>query len=379
MNMQDGLLVKWLKREGEVVQQGEPLAEIETAKISSELESPASGLLAQVLVPEGQVVPVGAILAVIAAPGEAIPSGQAPLPATTAAPPTKQPSPREMATAQESKPAAQVTPVARKLAREHSIDLAGVLGSGPGGRIVEADIQALIEVQARPVARVVPLTGLRATIAARMLQSLQSMAQVTLTTEVDITEAVQIREGLLSQWRPQRLRPLDLDLVLFAISRTLTGHPRLNATVAGQEVRLAEEVNLGVATALREGLIVPVIHRADEKGLLEIARELRELTRKAQDGALARDDVMGATFTVSTLASYDIDAFTPIIDPPQVAILGIGRVVEKPAVYEGQMAIRSMMFLSLTFDHRAVDGAPAAEFLRALKQRLESPRWMIGG
>jgi len=383
--MREGTIVKWLKKEGDPIKEGEPFAEIETEKIETEFESPVSGVIAHIMVAEGETVPVGTLLVIIAAPGEIVPRPTpAPRPAATAspAPPTRltpsAPSVTPPLAAQpEVRSAVQVIPAARLLAREHGIDLNLVRGTGPGGRIIEDDVRQAIEMLARPAAQTISLTGIRKTIADRMLQSVQTMAQVTLHTEADVTELVQLRRELLSQWRVHRLRPLDLDMVIKATARALKEHPRLNATLVDNQIRLLGEINLGIATALPDGLIVPVIQRASAKSLLEIAQEVRSLADKARRNALSTDDVTGGTFTITTLASYDIDAFTPIVNPPQVAILGIGRIIEKPAVYGREIAIRSMMSLSLTFDHRALDGAPSAEFLRAVRRNLEEPRWMM--
>lgn len=376
MNMQEGTLVKWLKREGDPVAQGEPLVEVETAKINSELESPAAGVVAHILATEGSTVPVGSVVAVITAPGEVVarPAPVTPPATTRAAPSTVVPtaSPRPATAAASS----QVVPAARRLAQQHNLDLALVQGTGPGGRITEADIQRALDARARPVAGVVPLTGVRKAIAERMLLSIQTMAQVTLTTEADVTEAVALRKELLGLWRPHRLRPMDQDLVVKAVARALADHPRINAVLDSSGLRHIEEVNIGVALALAEGLIVGVVHNADKKTLLTIAQEVRDLATKARDGKLSPEDVTGSSFTITSLASFNIDAFTPIINPPEVAILGIGRVVEKPAIHQGEIAKRSMMYLSLTFDHRALDGAPAAQFLQTVNRYLEEPRWM---
>jgi pyruvate dehydrogenase E2 component (dihydrolipoamide acetyltransferase) len=204
------------------------------------------------------------------------------------------------------------------------------------------------------------------------------MAQVTLTTEADVTGMVRLREELVSRWRPRRIRPLDQDIVVKAAADALEEHPRLNATLVDGEVRLLDDVNIGVAMSVPDGLMVPVIRNASGKDLLAIARESRELANKARKGELNIDDVTGAGFTITSLASYEIDAFTPIIDPPQVAILGVGRTVEKPAAHEGKIALRSMMHLSLTFDHRALDGVPASEFLRTVKRNLENLEQGLG-
>jgi pyruvate dehydrogenase E2 component (dihydrolipoamide acetyltransferase) len=208
-----------------------------------------------------------------------------------------------------------------------------------------------------------------------MLQSLQSMAQVTLTTEVDVTDAMKLREGLARHWKDGGLSPLHL--VIKATARALKEHPRMNAIQKEHEIELVQEINVGVAVSLQEGLMVPTIRRADEKHLAELAKESRDLANKAREGKASYDEVTGSTFTITNLGSYGIDAFTPIINSPQIGILGVGRVVEKPVVYQGEIAKRAMMFLSLTFDHRVIDGAPAAEFLRTVTGHLEDPWWMV--
>ena len=278
------------------------------------------------------------------------------------------------------RPAAQVVPRARLLAREHDIDLGAVQGSGPNGRILVADVERAVASQIHaPAGEVVPLKGLRKTIADRMMQSVQTMAQVTLTTEADVTEVVRLRQALVSEWRPHRLRPVDQDIIVKVVAASLCEHPRLNALLVNNEIRLLDEVNIGLAMAVPDGLLVPVIRRSNEKDLLSIARETRELADKSRKNELSIDDMTGAGFTITSLSTYEIDAFTPIIDPPQVAILGVGRIVEKPAVHQGEIAVRSMMFLSLAFDHRALDGVPAAEFLRTLKRKLEDPGRIASG
>jgi pyruvate dehydrogenase E2 component (dihydrolipoamide acetyltransferase) len=271
-----------------------------------------------------------------------------------------------------------VTPVARRLAQQHGIDLGQVRGSGPRGRILIEDVERVLAAQAQPAAQpapVVPIRGIRQTIATRMLQSLQTLAQVTLTTEVDVTDAMQLRDGLARHWQDRGLSPLHL--VIKATARALKEHPRMNAIQQEHEIELVREINVGVAVSLQEGLIVPVIRRADAKHLAEIARESRDLANKAREGKASYDEVTGGTFTITNLGSYGIDAFTPIINAPQVGILGVGRVVEKPVVYRGEITKRSMMFLSLTFDHRVIDGAPAAEFLHTVTGHLEDPWWMV--
>jgi pyruvate dehydrogenase E2 component (dihydrolipoamide acetyltransferase) len=431
MEMQDATIVKWLKQEGDAVREGEPLVEVETAKIETEMESTASGVLAHILVPEGVTVPIRTVLAIVAVPGEQVPRPPSAAPAIAPDPATARmtqpaagvapasqaapqvvPAARRLAqdrgidlsqvqgtgpggrilledvqravdarTATPPAPAAasvQVTPVARRMAQQHGIDLSQVRGTGPRGRIVVEDVESAIAAQARPAtqpARVVPITGMRQTIATRLLQSLQTMVQVTLTTEVDVTDAMKLREGLARHWHDGGLSPLHL--VIKATARALKEHPRMNAIQKEHEIELVQEINVGVAVSLQEGLIVPTIRRADEKSLAQITKETHDLATKAREGRASYDEVTGGTFTITNLGPYGIDAFTPIINAPQVGILGVGRVVEKPVVYQGEIAKRSMLFLSLTFDHRVIDGAPAAEFLHAVTAHLEDPWWMV--
>ena len=424
MNMEDGTLTRWLVSEGDEIAEGQPLVEVETAKINSELESPASGVVYHIIAPEGSLVKVGELVAVIGEPGENPPR---PDPGAPASPSGARRRQRRRETRSAGTAARQqVTPVARRLARDNGIDLAEVNGTGPRGRVTEQDVRAAIESrQSRPrvqvvprarmlarqadidladvagsgpngritvsdveraiaerdaaaahsgaVGEVVPLTGLRKIIADRMTMSVSAMAQVTLSTEADITELLNLRESLLADWRPHRIRPLDLDLIIAAVVKALKAHPRLNAHLVDDNVQLLKDVNIGIAVAVPEGLVVPVLRMADSLDLLGIARRIRALADGARKSALGIDDMTGAGFTVTALSNYDIDVFTPIIDPPQVAILGLGRAVEKPVVVDGEIVVRSMMHLSVTFDHRALDGVPVAEFIRTLKANVESP------
>lgn len=362
MAMTEGTVVKWLKPDGARVEKGERIAVVMSKKITYEVEAPASGILRHAAA-EKEVKAVGEVIGYITEPGEVIPE----LEKVPAAPPVAEaPAP----------PAKEIlaTPAAKRLAKEHGIDLSQVTGTGPGGRITEKDVMAFIEARKapppppRPPARVIPFIGMRQAIAERMTQSLQTMAQVTITTEIDATELVRMREQLKGEF--------DLtytDMVVKAAAMALKKHPLLNSTLIGEEIHLLDEVHIGVAVALESGLIVPVVRDADKKSLREIAAETRRLAEGARAGTLTVDEVTGSTFTVTNLGMYGVDVFTPIINPPEVAILGVGRIVEKPACCQGQIVPRAMMHLSLTFDHRIVDGAPAAEFLRTVKELLENP------
>ncbi len=428
MNMEDGTLTRWLVNEGDEIAEGQPLVEVETAKINSELESPASGVVSHIMAAEGSLVKVGELVAVIGEPGENPPRPEpkaAPSPAgarrrqrqrdarpTGAAASQVTPVARRLARdngidldevngtgprgriteqdvrdaieARQSRPRVQAPPRARMLARQEDIDLADVTGSGPNGRITVADVEQAIAERSTVAARadaveeVVPLTGLRKIIADRMTMSVSTMAQVTLTTEADVTELLNLRESLVGEWRAHRIRPLDLDFIIAAVAGSLKAHPRLNAHLVDGNVLLLKEINIGLAVAVPDGLVVPVLRGADSLDLLGIARQIRMLADKTRKNALGVDDMTGAGFTVTALSNYDIDVFTPIIDPPQVAILGLGRAIEKPVVVDGEIVVRSMMHLSVTFDHRALDGVPVAEFIRTLKASLESPGELFG-
>ncbi len=368
MAMTEGEVVKWLKEDGTRVARDEPVVQVMSKKITYEVKAPGEGILRHAVGPKAKV-PVGAVIGYILAPGEEVP-------VTPAAP-------AAAAAAAAQPPAAEVlaTPMAKRLAREHGIDLREVRGTGPGGRIQEADVLAYLEQrqkapaapEALPAARVVPFTGMRRAIAERMTESLQTMAQVTLTTEADVTGLVEFVD---------RLKPkVDISytaVLVKAVAAALRQHPILNSTLVGDEIRLLDEINIGVGVALEDGLIVPVIRNADRLKLAEIDRELKRLAAAARAGTLTVDEVTGGTFTISNLGMYGIDAFTPIINPPEAAILGVGRIIEKPAVYRGQVAVRSLMTLSLTFDHRIVDGAPAAAFLQTLAAMLAQPAFIFG-
>ena len=445
MEMQDGTIVRWLKQEGDTIEEGEPIVEVETAKLQTELESTASGVLSRIVAQEGEIVPIRGVLCIIAEPGEelapnAAPAAPASAPAgtTTQAIPASNgagaigaqvvPAARRLARERgvdlaqvpgsgpngrilladveaallapaaptadgAGEPAGRVpvVPAARRLARESDIDLAMVTGSGPQGRILIEDVEAAIAARSAPAAApppaaggVVPLTGIRGAVATRMLQSIQTTAQVTLTTEAIVSEAMQLRRGLSrhhSEDAGGSIGPLPV--VIKATAEALKRHPRMNAietTSADGEaqVQMLSEINIGLAVALEEGLVTPVIRGADGKSLAQLASENRDLAARTREGRTRPEEISGGTFTITNLGANEIDGFTPIINPPQVGILGVGRVAEKPVIVNGEVARGETMFLSLTFDHRVIDGAPAAEFLQTVKRLLEDPWWMVG-
>ncbi|MDE2640082.1 MAG: dihydrolipoamide acetyltransferase family protein, partial [Chloroflexota bacterium] len=280
----------------------------------------------------------------------------------------------------------KASPAAKRLAREHDLDLATVNGTGPGGRIVTEDVEAALASAAEAPAvgaaegETVPYRGMRRTIGGRMHASLQEMAQLTMAMDADMTRAVDLRRELLDLWADRELRPTYTDFAMKAAALALRAHPRLNAELRDEEIVLHPQIHVGFAVALDEGLIVPVTRDTDALPLDELAPISADLAARARERRLGPDDLTGGTFTVTTLGMYGVDVFTPIINPPQAAILGVGRISDRP-VFRGEggtdVERRSFMTLSLTIDHRVVDGAPAAEFLRDVKGILERPSQLI--
>jgi len=262
------------------------------------------------------------------------------------------------------------SPAAKRLAREHGIDLTQVRGTSSQGRIVEEDVRSLIEeVKAVPrVREVIPLTGIKKSAAERVSLSARTAPQTTITMEVDMSKAVKLREKAQASYT---------DMLVKAVAKALAEHPIINSTLEDEKIKIFADVNVGVAVATERGLIVPVIHNADKKTLEEIASKLKELVEKTKQGKLTKEELTDGTFTITNLGMYGVDVFTPIVNPPETAILGVGRVVERPVVVDGQIVVRPMMHLSLTFDHRVVDGAPAAEFLQKVKQKMEKPNALL--
>ena len=365
MGMQDGELLRWLKAPGDAVTAGEVLAEVEASKTVGEVVADRDGVLLAVLVQPGQVVPVRTVLGVIGAPGERY-EGPTPRGATPTAGAPSQPASPALNTAPGTR--VEATPVARKLARDRGLELTDIAGSGPGGRIVEADVRAaLARPQTADDAGSYTLRGRRAVIARRMVQSLAGSAQLTLTRELDVTALAAARADLGVSWG---------EALAHGVARTLPAHPHLNGIVEGDRVTLAADVNLGVAVALDDGLVTPVIRGAHTLSLTDLADASRTLAQQARAGTLRDADTTGASFTISNLGAYGVDAFTPIIAPPQIAILGLGRVREVPARDGDALVWRQSLVASLTFDHRVTDGAPAALFLRDLATFLATPaRW----
>ena len=394
MGMNDGEVIKWLKAVGDPVAKGDQLVEIESSKVNAEVEATADGTLGRIDVEEGRIVDVGTVLGHVLEAGESdadlpdvIPArGPAGAPVPVAVKPAAAPAAAGVA----PKGGKQiVTPRARRLAKEMNVDLSGILGTGPSGRVTEDDVKAAAAAPAGgtpaaaaplpesvvPVKETIKLSGLRGTIARRMTES-AAIPAVTLSTTADVTDAIAFQRELVGEWRQHKLRPQYQDLVIAAVARALKESPIANSHLVGDEVRVLDEVNVGIAMAIPEGLLVPVIKNADQKSLLEIAQEVRELAKKAKSNSLSIDEMTNSTFSITNLSSYNIDTFDPLLNQPEIGILGVGTVEERPVVVEGEVAIRSIANLNLAFDHRAWDGAPAAEFVRSIAKLLSDPSWM---
>ncbi len=400
--MEKGKIIEWLKHEGDPIAKGEPLVVIETDKVITEVESPADGVVIRIVVPSEEERPIGALLAVLGAQGEQVSEAElqqmlgpvaVKIPATPAPMPVA--APRVEVAARDGGERLKISPIARKLADELGLDASTIQGTGPGGRITKDDVLRVAEAAkaaavpaAAPVttapaptrgrlgvSSTIPLRGMRGRVAERMFQSWNTIPRVTEVMQVDMSATVAFREALLGQWEQQYGRRISLnDMITKAVAVALRRQPRLNATLVDQEVRLHDSVNVGLAVNLDEGLIVPVIFNADQKDLGQIALEGRELAEKARAGRLQLDEISDGTFTITNLGTAGIELFTPIINPPQVAILGVGTVQRRPVVVGDALAIRPAVYLSLVFDHRAVDGVPAANFLQELKRLLEKPQ-----
>lgn len=369
MGIQEGMISQWLKAVGDPVEAGEPIAEAEESKVSDVIHAPVAGYLIKILVQEGQTVPVRTPLCLIGTQDELRAQiEQAQAEQAVAQPIAESSAPEGK---QRAKPdfAVQVTPIARKLANEYKLDLSTIQGSGPGGRITEDDVRKAYQRMSVPKENEIQFSGMRETVAQRMSASLRNAAQFTLTMRADVTELQKQREELKKA--DMAFQATLTDVIIKAVALMLAKHQRLNGWVETEKIRLPPEIHIGLAVALEEGLIVPVLRNVESKSLGEIAAENKVLAEKARNKTLTAEEISGSTFSITNLGMFGVDFFTPIINPPEIAILGVGAVSEYPLRQDEHVAWRKSLPLSLTIDHRAVDGAPAAEFLRDLKDCLE--------
>lgn len=417
-DMKEGTILRWLKNEGDPVERGEVIAEIETDKANIEIEAFESGVFRKVIVGEGETVDVGTVIAIIADPEDDISAyadgtprrpaeaSEAPLPEREreASPPRpetqgQEAAPRPALASSAGDGRVRASPVARRLAEEKGIDLATVRGTGPEGRILQRDVEAAIaagptatkapeapaapgrreptsrpQPAAPPVSQ--PLSRMRQTIARRMQQSKQQAPHYYLTLDVDMTEAMRFRAEANTALADTARISVN-DIIILATTRALQKHPRFNSWWVDDQLQVHSQINMGIAIALEDGLIAPAILDVASKPLTQISREARDLAERARGGVLRQEEYTGGTFTITNLGAYGVDSLIGIINPPQTAILGLGAVRERPVVRNGEVVVRQMLTVALSADHRATDGAEGARFLTTLQEYLEKPSLML--
>jgi pyruvate dehydrogenase E2 component (dihydrolipoamide acetyltransferase) len=410
--MEEGQISRWLKKEGDKVSMGEPLAEIDTDKATMEMQALGNGVLRKILIGEGQSAPLGQTIAVIGEPDEDIaamlseapaqPPQQeqkkeepAPQPAPEQPQPQPQPQAKAAAAANGRQPQATptdsgrmiVSPLAARMAAEAGIDLRSLQGSGPGGRIIKRDIEAAISKPAPAPApsyiqqagasayRDEPASQIRQTIAKRLVTSLGPVPHFFLTTDIEMDRAAEMRKGI-NALDPELKISIN-DIIIKVVAAALIQHPEVNASYQEKIVRYYEQADIGVAVAIEDGLITPVVRAANQKTLSQIAAEVRELAERARSKRLKPEEYTGATFSISNLGMFGIDEFTAVINPPEGAILAVGAMTAKPVVRENEIVIRQMMRVTMSCDHRVIDGATGARFLQTFKKILENPLYLV--
>jgi pyruvate dehydrogenase E2 component (dihydrolipoamide acetyltransferase) len=405
--MEEGQISRWLKKEGDKVSMGEPLAEIDTDKATMEMQALGNGVLRKILIGEGQSAPLGQLIAVIGDPDEDIasllseaPAQPKPQPepqeqkdtdvppaAPDVAPPQPQANGRQPQVAATSSGRMIVSPLAARMAAEAGIDLRSLQGSGPGGRIIKRDIEAVISKPAPAPApsyvqqagasayRDEPASQIRQTIAKRLVTSLGPVPHFFLTAEIEMDRAAEMRKGI-NALDPDLEISIN-DIIIKVAAAALIQHPQVNASFQEKIVRYYERADVGVAVAIEDGLITPVVRAADQKSLSQIAAEVRELAERARSKRLKPEEYTGATFSVSNLGMFGIDEFTAVINPPEGAILAIGAMTAKPVVRDNEIVIRQMMRVTMSCDHRVIDGATGAKFLQTFKKILENPLYLV--
>jgi len=421
--MEEGQIARWLKKEGDKVSMGEPLAEIDTDKATMEMQALANGVLRKILVKEGESAPLGQLIGIVGEPDEdisALLNEAASKPQTT--PPADRPKPQAVtpveptqpevptASATEAAPAPSsgngargrliVSPLAARMAAEAGIDLRSLRGSGPGGRIIKKDIEQALSRQPAPAVagrtplRVIegrpsqlpaiagaspyrdePSSEIRKTIARRLVTSIGPVPHFFLTTEIEMDRAAEMRRGI-NALDPDFKISIN-DIIIKVVAAALMQHPEVNASFQEKFIRYYDRADIGVAVAIEDGLITPVVRSADQKSLSQIAAEVRELADRARTRKLKPEEYTGASFSVSNLGMFGIDEFTAIINPPEGAILAIGAMSPKPVVRENEIVIRQMMRVTMSCDHRIIDGATGARFLQTFRKILENPLYLV--
>jgi pyruvate dehydrogenase E2 component (dihydrolipoamide acetyltransferase) len=392
--MESGTIVRWLKAEGDTVEKGEALYELDTEKVTQEVEADSAGVLLKILAGEGEEIEVGKAIAVIGEPGEDYSPPESDDSDGDEEPPEERPVEPEAPAASRAQAVEQrenggrvkASPLARRIARERGIDLASLRGTGPEGRIVAEDVEraeksapAVAPAAAAPAAEapageteVVPLTGIRRAIARRMTEAWEApVFQITMTA--DMTAAIRLREGLVARMGEGEAKPTYSDILTKVCAVALMRHRAVNAVFAGDEIHLLPTAEIGIAVAVPNGLLVPVLRRCETKTIPQLANERADLVARTREGNLRQEDLEGGTFTISNLGMYGVERFVAVLNPPQAAILAVGAIEERAVVRDGEVVARPVLELTLTCDHRTVDGATASEFLRTVKQFLEEP------
>jgi pyruvate dehydrogenase E2 component (dihydrolipoamide acetyltransferase) len=383
--MEEGIILKWVKKEGEKVKQGEVIAEVQTDKADMELEAYDSGVMRKIFVPEGKGAAVGTLIAIIGNETEDISSLLVPDPVPVSAhTPAAVPSDNNVPTQLAISPAAAVSdsrikasPLAKVIAKEHKIELTSIPGSGPSGRIIKKDVERALASGSVPTftaavrgAKEIPLSLMRKTIAKRLTESKSSIPHFYLTAEVDMKRAIEFRTSVNAA---AGTKISYNDLIVKAVALSLRNNPSANASFAGDKIIQHGRIDIGIAVAIDEGLMTPVIRNADQKGLGLISEESKALSARAHEKKLLPEEFSGATFTVSNLGMYGIEEFSAIINPPEGAILAVGAIIEKPVAEYGNVVIGHRMKITLSCDHRVIDGAVGAQFMQNLKTILENP------
>ena len=383
-DMTEGTINRWMKQEGDFVTKGEPIVEIETQKVNYQIEAPGPGILRLILMQKGDTVPINHIIAVIADAEEDLSAYRAPSlrQAEKAAPMAEASASTPPAPAVSAETRSSISPIARKLAVEKGLDISKIRGTGPGGRITKEDVvnfkpqemPSAVPVTKRRIREILPFSGARKTIATRLSESWRVSPRAENFMSVDVTELSRLREKNKVAWeKRQGIRPSVNDVIIAAAAIALRAYPIVNSSLQGGQIEVYEDINISIAVAYEKGLITPVLRRADFRSIFDIAKESRRLAEMVRKGEHTSEVIADSTFTITNLGMCDVEFFVPIINPPESAILAVGKVEKKPVVINDAIAIRSMMRLCLAYDHRVLDGVIAAQFLQSIKKVLENP------
>jgi pyruvate dehydrogenase E2 component (dihydrolipoamide acetyltransferase) len=398
MAMKEGIVSIWNKKVGDAVKQGEVIANINSEKIEMEVESPQEGILLEIVVPEGQPVPYGTVICYVGGAGEKVNHGthvQSAFQGREEVAAVAEALPIQTPTLKSSKREIKISPVARKMAETAGIDIELIKGTGPQGRITKEDIEQAIQNPAIPVeekgtasgnvqtgtqqdVEQLPMVGMRKIIAERMLESLQTSAQLTLNLKADVTDLLLLQKQMVPTLEKREEVKLTMtDFIARAVILSLQQHKLMNSAFIDNQICIYEQIHLGIAVALERGLVVPVVRDAANCSIIELSKNIKSLAKRARENLLDADEMKGSTFTITNLGAYGIEHFTPVLNMPETGILGVGATQDTPVYIGDVIQRRSLLPLSLTFDHRVLDGAPAASFLQTVKRYLEEPVTML--